>query len=77
MKTATQEVQVIDQEQVHTVLANRLSHFGLDPKDWRLEAQTTERWEIQNIHENDFSLIGWVRKFQGAWDWQTIELAGR
>lgn len=56
----------------NTELIFGLSHFGLNPADWRLIQKSQNVFQIQNKVEPNFTLEGICNKINGRAKWDEI-----
>ena len=57
---------------INTDLFFGLSHFGLNPADWRLIQKSQNVFQIQNRVEPNFNLKGICNKHKGRAKWDEI-----
>jgi hypothetical protein len=55
-------------------LLARLMTFGLDPKQWRLKAESSDTWLIESTRDSEVQLRGISTFRKAKWDWKQIEL---
>ncbi len=67
MKTTTTETTL--------QLTQKLTQFGLNPKDWQLRQKTEKIFEVICSDLDGLCFLGTIGKKNGSWDWEKLTLA--
>jgi hypothetical protein len=57
----------------HQILNSKLKGFGLNPREWQISEVFNGIIIIQNIFENEMTLLGRATFNQHTWDWENIQ----
>lgn len=57
------------------ILTQKLKAFGLDPRDWLVSEMPDGLIIIQNVFENEVTLLGRAIFKRATWEWNDIQLA--
>ena len=57
------------------ILKQRLKTFGLNPKEWQILELPNGILVVQNIFENELTLLGRATVKKMGWEWKEIQFA--